>query len=163
MTRLNVGCGDHYQDGWHNVDTYEGLKADAYWSVAGPWPYADGSVDEIYAGHLVEHLHREQAEAALVEALRVLRPGGRIMVVAPDMEKADAAFGVGQHPHRHGGHRWPGDEHRWQTTEDQVHQLLTDVGFVATKVLPAAVNSMGFPIVSGDSWQLAVLGQKLAE
>lgn len=158
--RLNVGSGDHYQDGWTNVDTYDGHRHDELWSICEPWPYGDETVERIYAGHVIEHLTPEQAKMAFVEALRVLQPGGTIMVVAPDMERCDDQFGPG-HVHRAGGHRWPGDEHQWETTERAVADVMAAVGLTVTPVAPSAVGRLGFPIVSPDRWQLAVLGQKL--
>lgn len=50
-------------------------------------PLAENSVDVIYSSHMLEHLDREQARAFLAEALRVLRPGGWIRTVVPDLER----------------------------------------------------------------------------
>jgi SAM-dependent methyltransferase len=50
-------------------------------------PLAKNSVDVIYSSHMLEHLDREQARAFLAEAFRVLRPGGWIRTVVPDLER----------------------------------------------------------------------------
>jgi len=49
-------------------------------------PAADGTVDMVYHSHLLEHLDREIAEAFLSEVHRVLKPGGIVRVVVPDLE-----------------------------------------------------------------------------
>lgn len=51
-----------------------------------PLPFATGSAEVLYTSHVLEHFPRWQAEAILREACRVLRPGGLIRVIVPDLE-----------------------------------------------------------------------------
>jgi predicted SAM-dependent methyltransferase len=48
-------------------------------------PIQDQSVDVIYTSHVLEHLDKNEAEKFLREAFRVLRPGGIIRIVVPDI------------------------------------------------------------------------------
>jgi predicted SAM-dependent methyltransferase len=50
-------------------------------------PFETGSVDVVYHSHMLEHLDREVAKAFLLEAKRVLRPGGIQRIVVPDFEQ----------------------------------------------------------------------------
>ncbi|MFC6712871.1 class I SAM-dependent methyltransferase [Branchiibius cervicis] len=43
-----------------------------------------GSFDVVFASNLLEHLNREQADRLLDAAARVLRPGGRLMLLQPN-------------------------------------------------------------------------------
>jgi SAM-dependent methyltransferase len=52
-----------------------------------PLPFADGSVDFIYTSHFLEHLKLYDAERAVRDYCRALRPGGRIRIVVPDLEE----------------------------------------------------------------------------
>ncbi|MGE9985068.1 glycosyltransferase [Desulfovibrio sp. SGI.169] len=49
-------------------------------------PFADASFEAVYQSHVLEHFPREQAPAFLRECFRVLRPGGILRVVVPDLE-----------------------------------------------------------------------------
>lgn len=82
-TRLNVGCGAWPLRGWTNLDADPRAHADVYATVP-PLPYEDGALDEIFAGHFLEHLTVDEARAFLAECRRVLRPGGTLGVVVPD-------------------------------------------------------------------------------
>src|SRR5262245_16197953 len=55
-------------------------------------PFADDSVDIVYHSHVLEHLDRPIARAFLLEARRVLKPGGMIRIVVPDFESACRAY-----------------------------------------------------------------------
>lgn len=46
--------------------------------------FSDGSFDVVFASNLLEHLDRERAECLLSEARRVLRPGGRLILLQPN-------------------------------------------------------------------------------
>ena len=46
--------------------------------------FDDGSFDVVFASNLLEHLERPAASALLAEAKRVLRPGGRLILMQPN-------------------------------------------------------------------------------
>lgn len=48
-------------------------------------PYANGCVEKIYSSHFLEHLPPENARALLEECYRVLKPGGVLRLVVPDL------------------------------------------------------------------------------
>jgi len=84
--RLNIGSGDlpMRMPGWVNIDETQYVGVDLVLRVP-PLPWADDSVSEIYAGHFLEHLEREEAHVFLGECFRVLQPLGRLGVLVPDM------------------------------------------------------------------------------
>jgi ubiquinone/menaquinone biosynthesis C-methylase UbiE len=47
-------------------------------------PFEDATFDVVFASNLLEHLHRAESSKLLAEAKRVLRPGGRIMLLQPN-------------------------------------------------------------------------------
>lgn len=49
-------------------------------------PFDDESIDFIYSSHLIEHLRKDEAEKVLRECIRVLKRGGLIRLVVPDLE-----------------------------------------------------------------------------
>lgn len=49
-------------------------------------PIQDESVDVLYTSHMLEHLDKNEAEKFLREAFRLLRPGGIIRIVVPDIK-----------------------------------------------------------------------------
>jgi SAM-dependent methyltransferase len=51
-------------------------------------PFPDGSADAAYHSHLLEHLDRDVAPRFLSEIQRVLRPGGTVRIVVPDLERS---------------------------------------------------------------------------
>jgi SAM-dependent methyltransferase len=46
--------------------------------------FADGSFDVVFASNLLEHLDRDQSGRLLAGAARVLRPGGRLILMQPN-------------------------------------------------------------------------------
>lgn len=51
-----------------------------------PLPFKNNSVDCIYSSHTLEHLYFDDAKKLLNECFRVLKPGGLIRVVVPDLK-----------------------------------------------------------------------------
>jgi predicted SAM-dependent methyltransferase len=72
-----------FQDGWINIDDDPATEADRHQHVPPLWE-ADESVDEIYLGHMLEHLRPDDAASLLRECYRVLVPGGTLGVVVPN-------------------------------------------------------------------------------
>jgi predicted SAM-dependent methyltransferase len=82
--RLNIGCGSKRLDGYIGVDLSP--AADVQADIKS-LPFEDGSADEIMGVHVFEHLYRWEAPAALAEWLRVLKPGGLLVLEMPDIIK----------------------------------------------------------------------------
>jgi hypothetical protein len=78
--KLNIGAGSTVIEGFTPIDRKLG-------SEAFPLPYADGSVSEIRASHILEHFTFGDAQKAMEEWSRVLKPGGRIRISVPDVDK----------------------------------------------------------------------------
>lgn len=62
-------------------------------SAADPWPLPDCSLDLVFTSNFLEHLpSRDAILAALGEAFRCLRPGGRIVCLGPDIRYAKGRY-----------------------------------------------------------------------
>lgn len=84
MLRLNIGCGEYRMPGWINVDSDQRSAADLVLTVP-PLPWPAGSIAEIYAGHYLEHLDRDEGARFLSECFLALEPGGKLGILVPDM------------------------------------------------------------------------------
>lgn len=83
--RLNLGCGEYPISGFTNIDQAESVNPDVV-ANALDLPYESGSADEIYCGHLLEHLFPEDAKKALAHWFDLLKPGGTISISVPDFD-----------------------------------------------------------------------------
>lgn len=81
--RLNVGSGQHPLLYWTNVDQAADALADVRYTLP-PIQAETSSLDEIYAGHFLEHLTPEDAGLFLDECERCLVADGRLGIVVPD-------------------------------------------------------------------------------
>lgn len=84
--RLDIGCGtkDEWKPGdWVRVDPYvqEADIRKPAWNL----PFTDDSVDEIHSSHTLEHLYKRQVSPTLKEWYRVLKPGGKLTLLVPDL------------------------------------------------------------------------------
>ncbi len=101
--RLNLASGYQPKRGWVNVDLMA-PDADLRLDLREPLPFADGSVERIYAEHFFEHLsypalgdstawqlelpgEPSEALSFLHECRRVLMDGGVLDIVVPDVEQ----------------------------------------------------------------------------
>ena len=87
-TALNAGSGDHYVDGWVNLDIDSEIKADVHADLCAI-PLPDASCGRILCSHVLEHIdYREQVPRVLAEFRRVLAPGGQLCILGPDIDRA---------------------------------------------------------------------------
>ncbi len=90
--RLNLG-GTEPKAGWKILDIQKRPEVDFVGDVVDLSQFPDGSVTEIYASHVYEHLnYHTELRKALKEACRVLKPGGILRVGVPDLEMLAKAF-----------------------------------------------------------------------
>ena len=84
--KLNLGCGPDYREGYVNCDMSNAVKRDLAIDLDSfQYPFKDNSVDEIFCSHVLEHLH--SPEKAWTEFGRILKKGGRVIVIVPHFSR----------------------------------------------------------------------------
>lgn len=86
MEYLSLGCGTHFVLSWTNIDFVAAHPSVRAWDLTRGIPSASESFDVVYHSHVLEHFDRPGAARLMTECFRVLRPGGTLRVVAPDLE-----------------------------------------------------------------------------
>jgi glycosyltransferase involved in cell wall biosynthesis len=86
LPKLNLGCGDAHLEGFWNVDRVN--PADQIVDLRYPWPWADQSIEFIYARDVIEHL--PDKIQTMNEIWRILRPGGAAQIIVPTTEGSGA-------------------------------------------------------------------------
>lgn len=88
--KLNLGGGGIDYPGYLSVDLYD-KRAHIKMDIT-KLDFDDNSVTEILASHVFEHLNPYHSTDILREWLRVLKPGGKIVMEMPDIEKLCEKF-----------------------------------------------------------------------
>jgi predicted SAM-dependent methyltransferase len=83
--RLHLGCEAHRIKGWVNVDIARSPAVDVQTDLARPFPFRNDSIDLIHSEEFVEHLSVENGRRLFAECYRVLRPGGSMRLLTPDL------------------------------------------------------------------------------
>ena len=102
MVKLNIGCGDEVLEGYINLDPHidnEGIIKEDFITYAQG--IEDNYFDEILCEAVLEHTPHSAALGFLMEMFRILKPGGKVDIVVPDM---DYLFTYWHHS---------SDAHRW--------------------------------------------------
>lgn len=103
---VQYGCGDSAPQGWINFDASPVLWIERlpllgsgirivgkskfpdnvrYGNIVSGLPLKSGSVECLYASHVLEHIDRSSIIPALENSFRLLAPGGRFRVLVPDL------------------------------------------------------------------------------
>lgn len=83
---VNLGCGGTWHPEWVNFDFRPAPPHVRALDIRQRLPFADQSVDAVLHSHVLEHLSHDQALGLARECLRVLKPGGVLRAVVPDLE-----------------------------------------------------------------------------
>lgn len=155
MKKLNLGCGDKILPGYLNVDVVasrRGFKPDVICDLRELTPFEDNSVGEILSVHVVEHFWRWEVLDVLKEWVRVLKPGGTMILECPNLLSAaqellkNPAAGAGPGPEGqrtmwvfYGDPGWqdPYMVHRWGYTPLSLARLMHEAGLVNLRQAPA--------------------------
>lgn len=82
--KLNLGCGNDLKPGYLNVD-FRDIPGAVQGDLSKlPWPWKDGSVDEILMLDFLEHFPYRKTVPILQECWRILKVGGRLEIQVPD-------------------------------------------------------------------------------
>ncbi len=136
--RLHIG-GEAPLDGWKVLNIEPGDHVDYVGDCSDLSQFADQSIAEIYASHVLEHLgYLDDLPNALKEFHRVLQVGGRLRLSVPDLETLCRLF---LHPKldmssrfhvmriMFGGQTDPHDFHKAGMTEEFMTDYLEVAGF----------------------------------
>jgi hypothetical protein len=155
--RLNLGCGDKLLPGYVNVDVAptrggNGNEPDVVCDIRSLKDFADDSVDEVLAVHVVEHFWRWEVVGILCEWARVLKRGGRMVLECPNLLTACeellknplTAARSGREGQRtmwvlYGDPAWqdPLMCHRWNYTPASLEEVMQEAGIANIRQEPA--------------------------
>ncbi len=153
--RLNLGCGDKILEGYVNVDVAParaGKRPDVICDIHDLSVFPSNYADEIMAVHVVEHFWRWEIVGILKEWLRVLKPGGKMILECPNLISAaqeflknpDAFASGGPESQRsmwvfYGDPRWkdPLMVHRWGYTPRSLAHIMSQAGLSELAQEPA--------------------------
>jgi len=149
--KLNLGCGNKHLQGFVNVDMANNwcerkpdLEADVR-SLGLPAAYAD----EIHAYHVFEHFYRYEADDILADWVRILKPGGKLVLELPCLDKI---LGLFDYFHKTGkdlqynltmwglygdpGYENPAMVHRWCYAEAELTDMMERCGLKVSSHKP---------------------------
>jgi predicted SAM-dependent methyltransferase len=145
---LNLGCGDKLLPNCINVDmpggNWSGERPDVECDIRA-LTFADDYADEIQAIHVIEHFYRWDVGGMLKDWLRVLKPGGELVIECPCLEKIVALYSVPEISPRYTvlglygdpSYKEPAMVHKWCYSRRELHSMLKKVGFEHARPEPA--------------------------
>ena len=86
--KLDIGCGHRARKGYDGADIRD--HGQRYVCDIRSLPIPDDTYEEVMAIHVIEHFPSWQAPDAMREWVRVLKPGGKLVIECPDLLKACA-------------------------------------------------------------------------
>lgn len=93
---LHLGCGPKYLPGFVNIDANPRQRLDLWLDVRNGLPFPSNSVDSVYSTHMFEHFFSGELNKLLSECWRVLKPGGGVRLVVPNLASAIMAYNQGR-------------------------------------------------------------------
>lgn len=85
--KLHLGCGPVQLSGWTNVDITASRATDFIDDIRTLKKIENNSISEVYACHVLEHFSHSEVLPVLSTWYNKLKPGGRIRISVPDIDK----------------------------------------------------------------------------
>lgn len=168
--KLNLGCGHKHLPGFVNVDlpdNWSKLRPDVEADITKPLPFDDGVADEVHAYHVLEHIWRWQVPDVLAEWCRVLKPGGKLVLEMPCLDKIfqcmrmfiDAREPLDPRLTQwglYGDPRYKSEamSHKWCYAASEAAQVLVEAGLQSVRILEPethiAARDMRLEAIKGE-------------
>jgi len=153
-TKLHLGSGSVYIPGFINVDVDRNLQADVYDDISKLRKFRDSSYELIYACHVLEHFSHDEVPHVLKNWTRVLKPGGKIYISVPDIDRIVNIYTENwEHFQTRGNTPWIGLIYGGQSDQYDFHKtgfnfnwlssLLEDAGFSDIEEYPHVPHPFG--------------------
>jgi len=142
---LHLGSGGHYIRRWINIDRDLLPPIDLVADLSASLPFRSASVDYIHSEDFLEHIEGEAGKRFLEEAFRVLKPGGVMRLLTPDLRLLVERVYLRREEHhlawceRYLEARGPCEalnmhlrmngDHRFVWDEEHLHSVLREIGF----------------------------------
>ena len=134
---VDLGCGIVRDDDFISVDRYGECTVRADVTAL---PFKTGSIGYFLANNLLEHLTPMEAQAALTEWKRALKPGGKIIVMVPAVDLLMDLWAVPENHDKvdifndimgkvYAVHDKPGMGHKWGYTVQSLALAIHGAGF----------------------------------
>jgi len=106
--KLDIGCGPNKKEGFIGIDQFQFPGVDHVFDAANegaPWPFEDGSVEEVFSSHFLEHLTARGRCYVANELFRVMKSGAKASIIVPHWA-SNRAYGDPTH-------QWPPLSEMW--------------------------------------------------
>lgn len=118
-----------------SIDWYPHFDTDLIWNCWhedkwNPYPFRDERFDFVFASHVLEDFPPHQIQQVFDEWLRLIKPGGYLVILVPDME----------------GGRYPDWDERFTEEDEEVKSGKRQVG--ETKGNPSHLITMGITLLN---------------
>jgi predicted SAM-dependent methyltransferase len=84
MEKLEIGSGTKPMPGYLHFDIRDDVEADVV-GDARALPFEEGQFEEVFTRFFLEHVLRKDARVALSEMFRVLKKGGKLEIIVPNI------------------------------------------------------------------------------
>jgi predicted SAM-dependent methyltransferase len=154
VRKLHVAVGHNILPGWLNSDLYSSPEV-VFMDATRPFPFPDGVFDYVFNEHMIEHISFAKGVEFLRECRRVLRPGGKLRIVTPDLQFLVELYRPEKSALQEAYIRWATD--RFGYTVPGYHDTFVINNFVRDwghtfiydeKVLRGAMEAAGFTAVT---------------
>jgi hypothetical protein len=171
--KVHFASGTHpFGSDWVNVDALNFPGVDLIVDLLSPFPDDLVGIDTAYVGHFLEHLTIEEGTDFLCRVQERMSVGGQLVIVGPDVDKAQRWFDAGKIPadllaatKAHGS--IPDDEpwnragvHLWDCTGAAVVSQCQEAGWTSAREIPLGrleTTLPGVPIIDATEWQFCVI------
>ncbi len=92
MVKINLGSGHFKLDGWVNIDLDEQSRPDVLVNLAANLPFSDEVAEFMHTEDFIDQLDLADAARFLHECHRVLKPGGVLRVLTPDVQQLASLY-----------------------------------------------------------------------
>ncbi len=86
VRKLQIGCQSHPFTGWLNVDLAPKNAETVIMDATKSFPFPDESFDYVFSEHMIEHIPFKDGLFMFKECFRVLKKGGKMRIVTPNLE-----------------------------------------------------------------------------